>query len=208
LGGIADFFTSLSIIYFVGAGVTVYGLVKGWRDFWDERLTGRDYQLAGGIAFFLLVPIGVLLHEFGHMLAAWLTGGRVLGLGYFFYWGYVEYIPATDSPTAEWFVSLAGNAVSFFLGVICLVAAVRLHNLRGVLRVILLQIGILEIAQTLIFYPLLDLDPNFPGDWESIYSFQSPIASGVTAAVHGISLAIFIIFMQKSQTVKQFLRGY
>jgi hypothetical protein len=206
LGGIADVFNSLSIIYVIGAGVTVYGLARGWRAFWDDRLTPRDYQIAGGIAFFLLLPIGVLLHEFGHMLAAWSTGARVLSLGYFLYWGYVEYIPSSNDPLAEWYVALAGNAFSFLLGVACLVAAVRLSKLHVVLRIILFQLGILEIAQTLIFYPLLDLDPNFNGDWETIYSFQAPIASGITAAVHVISLVAFVLFLNRNKTARQLLQ--
>jgi hypothetical protein len=206
LGGIADFFSSLSIIYFIGAGVTVYGLARGWRDFWDDKLTPRDYQLAGGAAFFLLVPIGVLLHEFGHMLAAWSTGAEVLSLGYFLYWGYVSYIPATGDPLAEWYVSLAGNAFSYFLGIACLIAAVRFVRLPVILRVVLLQLGILEIAQTLIFYPLLDLDPNFNGDWESIYFFRAPIASGITAAIHVVSLAAFVFFINRNSTARRLLR--
>ena len=205
MGGIADFFNSLSIIYFIGAGVTVYGLTRGWRDFWDDRLTPRDYQLAGGAAFFLLVPIGVLLHEFGHMLAAWSTGAEVRSLGYLLYWGYVSYIPATGDPLAEWYVSLAGNAFSYFLGIACLFAAVRLVKLHVILRVVLLQLGILELAQTLIFYPLLDLDPAFSGDWESIYSFRAPIASGITAVVHVVSLIALFFFLNRNRTAKQLL---
>ena len=208
MGGIADLFNSLSIIYLLGAGVTVYGLARGWRAFWDDNLTTRDYQLAGGVAFFLLVPIGVLLHEFGHMLAAWSTGAQVLSLGYFLYWGYVEYIPATSDPLAEWYIALAGNAFSYFLGIACLLAAVRLRNLRPIVRVVLLQLGILEIVQTLILYPLLDLDPNFNGDWEAIYSFRAPIASGITAVIHVLSLVAFVIFINRNSTVKRLLRGY
>lgn len=207
MGGIADFFTSLSVVYFLGAGVTVYGLARGWREFWDERVTGRDYQLAGGAAFFLLVPLGVLLHEFGHMLAAWSTGARVLNLGYFLYWGYVEYIPSTNDPLAAWYVSLAGNAASYLLGIVCLAAAVRLVNLRAVMRVMLLYLGILMMAQTLILYPLLDLDPAFEGDWESIYSFQAPLASIITAAVHAVSLVLFILFINRNATAKCLLRS-
>jgi hypothetical protein len=205
LGGISDFFSSLSIIYVIGAGFTLFNLVRYWREFWAGGLTPRAYQLSGGVAFFLLVPLGVLLHEFGHMLAVWSTGGRVLELGYFLYWGYVSYLPATADPLAEWYVSLAGNFLTFLLGVVCITAAVRLRTVRPVIRLVLLQLGILEITQALIFYPLLDLDPNFAGDWESIYSFQAPVASAITAAVHAISLVAFVVFLRRSETAKRFL---
>lgn len=199
MGGIGDFLAGTSWIFLLGAGFTIYQLAKGWRDFWNDDLTPRDRQLASGVAFFLLVPIGVLLHEFGHMLAAWSTGSRVVGLGYFIYWGYVEYAPASNSPLLEWFVSLAGNFVSYALGIACILAAIYAQKLKLVIRVTLLYLGILEMVQTLIAYPLISLDPNFDGDWDSIYSFGAPVASGVTLGLHLLSLVAFIVFLRRNQ---------
>ena len=71
MGGIGDTFSSLTIIYVFAGAFTLYQVVKSWRGFWTGALTAHNRQLSGGVAFFLLVPIGVLLHEFGHMLAAW-----------------------------------------------------------------------------------------------------------------------------------------
>jgi len=196
LGGVSDIFTPLSVIYLFGAAATIYQLAGNWREFWSGRLSPTVQRLAGGVAFFLLVPIGVLLHELGHMLAAWSTGRTVLGLHYFVYWGYVEYIPASDSALLEWYVALAGNFVSYLLGIGCLAAAIGLRNLKPVIRLVLYQLGILELVQTLIFYPLISLDPNFHGDWDSIYSFQAPIASSVTLVVHILSLAAFFFVLR------------
>ena len=155
--------------------------------------------MAGGVAFFLLVPVGVLLHEFGHMLAAWSTGSQVLGLGYFLYWGYVEYIPASASPLLDWYVALAGNFVSYLLGVASL-ALSFLWKMKPILRLVLFQLGVLELVQTLIFYPLISLDPEFYGDWDSIYSFQVPLASAITLAVHLLSLAAFIFLLKRHRS--------
>jgi hypothetical protein len=203
LGGIADTFTPLSLIYLFGAGYTVFQMVKGWRQLRSGRLTLANRRLASGIAFFLLVPVGVLLHEWGHMLAAWSTGGEVLGLHYFLYWGYVEYIPASANPLPIWWVSLAGNLVSYLLGVACIAAGLLGRGLAPVLRSILLQLGILELAQTLIFYPLISLDPAFAGDWDTIYSFDAPVASWLTLGVHIASLAGMVWLFRANNTARE-----
>jgi hypothetical protein len=199
LGGIGDTFPTITVIYLFAGAYTLYRLVTHWREFWSDGLTARNQQLAGGVAFFLLVPVGVLLHEFGHMLAAWSTGSQVLGLGYFFYWGYVEYIPASSSPLLDWYVALAGNFVSYLLGVGSL-AVSFLWRMRPILRLVLFQLGVLELVQTLSFYPLISLDPEFYGDWDSIYSFRVPLASGITLAVHLLSLAAFILLLKRHRS--------
>lgn len=209
MGGIGDTFSSLTWVYLLGAGFSLYQLYRHRREFWDDTLTPLDRQLAGGVAFFLLVPVGVLFHEFGHMLAAWTTGGKVLGLHYFLYWGYVEYLPSGPDPLQLWYVALAGNFFSYILGIACLAAAVLARNLKLVLRVVLVQLGILEIVQTLIAYPLMSLDPNFNGDWDAIYDFAAtPIASWATLAVHLLSLAAFIIFIQRNSQATYLSQGY
>ena len=206
MGGTGDLFSSISLLYLVGAGYTVYQLSKHWRELWGSILSPMARQLAAMVAFFLLVPVGVLLHEFGHMLAAWSTGSRVLGLHYFLYWGYVEYIPATGSAMLEWYVAVAGNFASYALGVACMVAAVALRQAKPGLRAVLMQLGILEVVQTLIFYPFISLNPNFEGDWDTIYSFRVPIASGVTLAVHLLSLIGFVVVIQANRQAKWLLR--
>jgi hypothetical protein len=207
LGGIGDTLSSLSLIYLLGTGFTLYQLGRSWRSFWDDRLTWQDRQMAGGVAFFILMPIGVLLHEFGHMLAAWSTGSEVLGLHYFLYWGYVEIIPASADPLLDWYIALAGNLASFLLGVACILVALAWRSGKAVVRVLLMVLGVLEIVQTLIFYPLISLDPSFAGDWDTIYSFAAPIASGITLAVHIVSLVAFVIFLRRSKTANWLLSG-
>ncbi len=207
MGGIADTFSSLAWLSILGAGFTLYQLSKSWRTFWNDELSAQDRQLAVGVAFFMLVPVGVLLHELGHMVAAWTTNSQVLGLHYFVYWGYVEYIPATNSPLLEWYVSLAGNFVSYALGIICLAAAIYATRLKEVVRVMLAQLGVLEMAQTLVLYPLISIDPAFDGDWDTIYSFRAPFASGLTLAVHIVSLVGFVLLMKRNREADRLLRG-
>jgi hypothetical protein len=201
-------FTAISWVYLLGAGLTVYRLSQNWRQFWDDSLTPLDRQLAAGVAFFLLVPLGVLLHEFGHMLAAWSTSSQVLGLHYFLYWGYVEIVPAANSPLLDWYIALAGNFVSYLLGLACVLVALKARGLKLVLRVTLMQLGLLELLQTLVAYPLMSLDPSFVGDWDTIYSFGAPVASTATAIWHTVSLVGFIVFLRRSRTANWLLRGY
>lgn len=203
MGGIGGTFASLTWVYFLGAGFTLYQLSRSWREFWYDGTSGRSRQLASGVAFFLLVPIGVLLHEFGHMLAVWSVGRHVFGLHYFFYWGYVEWNGGSD--LQNWYVALAGNFVSYLLGIACLVAAVRVKTAHPVVNIMLAYLGILELVQTLIAYPLMSLDPNFAGDWDTIYSFAAPVASGITLALHALSLLAFIVFMRSNREAKRLL---
>ena len=209
MGGIGDLLAGVGWLYLVGAGLTLFQLRQHWREFWDDTVTGLDRQLAGGAAFFLLVPMGVLLHEFGHMLAAWSTGSEVLGLHYFIYWGYVDvqYNPAIAGPLLDWYVALAGNFVSYLLGAACLFVALYARQLKLILRVVLMQLGILELVQTLIAYPLMSLDPNFYGDWNSIYSFNAPLASWATLVVHILSLAAFIYIIRGNSRARALLYG-
>ena len=206
MGGVADLLTSFGLIYLLGAGYTLFQLARNWRAFWDDELTPGDRQIAAGTAFFLLVPVGVLLHEFGHIAAAWSTGSRVLGLHFFGFWGYVEYIPSSSSALLEWYVSLSGNFISYVLGIICLAAGL-VARVRPSLRVVLVQLGVLQLVQTLIFYPLISLDPEFAGDWDSIYSFAAPAASTVTALVHAVSLVLFVSFLKRNRTANWLLTG-
>src|SRR5689334_17845751 len=123
-------------------------LARNWKLFWATSPSPASRQIAASTAFFLLVPVGVLLHECGHMLAAWSTGSQVLGLHYFFFWGYVDYIPARPDPLLEWYVALAGNFVSYALGIACMALALYARWMLPNLRVALMQVGLLELVQT------------------------------------------------------------
>jgi hypothetical protein len=206
LGGIGDTFASFSWLYLLGAGYAVYQLARGWKQFWGPRAGAHVRQLAAMVAFFLLVPVGVLLHELGHMVAAWLMGLKVFGLHYFIYWGYVVHAGGTD--LQNWFVALAGNFVSYALGVVCLYLAWRLKTGRPAINVMLSQLGILEIVQTLIAYPLMSLDPAFQGDWDTIYSLDTPVAAAITLAVHLASLVVFVVLIQRNDRMRQLLGTY
>ena len=79
---------------------------------------------------------------------------------------------------------------------------------RPVVPMVLMVFGVLELVQTLVAYPLMSLDPVFEGDWDTIYSFRAPVASGVTLAVHLLSLAALVYFLRVSKKANSLLRGY
>ncbi|HYP18976.1 MAG TPA: hypothetical protein VEY08_02800 [Chloroflexia bacterium] len=203
MGGIGDTFASFSWVYLLGAGYTIYLLSRAWKTFWGPRAGASARQLAAMVAFFLLVPVGVLLHELAHMLAAALLGLKVFGLHYFLYWGYVVHAGGTG--LQNWAVALAGNFASFALGVACLVLSVRLKPERPAVNIILAQLGILEVVQTLIAYPLMSLDPTFHGDWDTIYSFDTPVAGAIALTVHLASLVAFVVFIQRNERMRALL---
>ena len=203
MGGIGDTFSSLSWIYLIGAGYAIYQLYKGWKPFWSTRPPASVRQLAAMVAFFLLVPVGVLLHELGHIVAAWSVGLEVFELQYFFFWGYVVHAGGTD--LQNWYVSLAANFVSYMLGIVSLVAALRLPPTRPAINVTLAQLGILEIVQTLVAYPLMSLDPAFDGDWDTIYSLETPVAAAIVLAVHLASLVGFVLLLRRNARMQRLL---
>ncbi|MEA2575188.1 MAG: hypothetical protein QOH93_2486 [Chloroflexia bacterium] len=206
MGGIGDTFASFSWVYLIGAGYTLYLLSRAWKQLWGPKAGANTRQLAAMIAFFLLIPVGVLLHEFGHMLAAWLLGLQVFGLHYFLYWGYVVHAGGTD--LQNWVVALAGNFVSFALGVACLYVALRIEPRRPAINITLAQLGVLEIVQTLIAYPLMSLDPALEGDWDTIYSFATPLPAAITLVIHLASLVAFVILLNRNTRMRKLMGTY
>ena len=67
LGGPADL---LSLLYMVAAAYTLWQLPSRWRALTDDDYTLDDKNLAGRVGFLLLTPVGVLIHELSHMVAA------------------------------------------------------------------------------------------------------------------------------------------
>lgn len=173
-----------SLLYGVGAVFTIFALVRRGRPFWRGALADRDEQLAFACAFFLVIPVGVLLHELGHALATWSVGGQVAQLSWRVYWGFV--IPVGNfGDTAAWWISLAGNLAGLLFGIALLALATAAGRRRPAAGRVMLIAGQLEIVFTLIVYPLMTLDLTFASDWRTIYDFSAtPLASAIAAVAH------------------------
>lgn len=166
---------------------TLYRVVKNWRALWDDEITEEDLRLARSAAFYLLIPPTVLLHELAHAIAIWAQGREVGGFLFLGYLGAVFVVPVGG--IEDFVVALAGNATSLFIGVACLVIGLRRpgHPVRNILWI---DLGRQTLFIVLLFYPLLSVGAG-DGDFKMIYDFdQTPIASGITAALHGLMLAL------------------
>ncbi len=184
-------FTLLSLVYTLQAIRVAFRLAHTWHDFWDDRFTPEEQQLAQQVGFFLIIPFGVLLHEFGHAVATWMVGGQVAKLRWFLFWGYVEPV-GTFTPAQQWWIALSGNLVSVLFGFALLAPGYRGRGWRRVIRYLLLETGYFQTMYALVGYPLLSFI-GFVGDWVVIYDFKhTPVLSALTALVHlAVLLAVW-----------------
>ncbi len=166
---------------------TLVMLARRRRSFWDRDFTADDRRLATQAAVFVVPPVIVLIHELGHIVGAWAVGGRVLGFHYGLIEGSVT-VAGGLSPSADWFVALAGNLAGGLLGLAMAVVGARSTRPRRPLRHVLIMGGLLEMGFHLLMYPLLSLSSS-TGDWTVIYDFSAtPFLCALTVAVHAAAL--------------------
>ncbi len=197
LGAPADL---LSLLYIAVALYTLWQLPSRWRSLVDAEYTDDDRNLASRIGFLLLTPLGVLIHELAHMLAAGLLGGRDISLSYRVYWGYVQY-RGQVGPTAEWVIASAGPAASLVLGLAVGYTALRL---RQPWRDIGMSFAHATLLLDLILYPGMSLVDGV-GDFRWIYSARTPTLSIVAGVVHAAGLIAYIVLarLQSRQSKRE-----
>lgn len=183
--GLIFLLLSLLNVYY---GLRIAGTLRErWLEFQREPLQPWQKGLIDRAAFFLGVPLGVIIHEFGHALTVWMFGGQVVDAGYFFYAGYVAHI-GNYSPTQRWLISLAGTIGSLLYGLVMWLIFRRIK--RSSYQYFALRILRVHLTYSLIFYPLFTLF-TFVGDWRVIYNFSStPLLSTVTLVIHLGSLVL------------------
>jgi hypothetical protein len=163
-------FAAFQLMSLAMAILFIRAVGRAWRA--RERLfaepldTGR-LNLVIELAVFVLVPLSVLLHELGHALAVWLSGGQVTGFGYLLFLGWVEYTGVEDR-LAQFWITLSGNLVSVGLGVTGLLVGL-FAPLRRPVNALLLAAGGMILVTSLVFYPLLDVATGLQGDWVQLY---------------------------------------
>jgi hypothetical protein len=178
-------FDLMALLFTVLAVLGLPRLLCGWRALVAPEPSAEGEALAVYLAVFIGVPLATLAHELGHLTVARLLGATDATLHYRIFWGYVEY--RTRLPGhGDWWVALAGNAVSWALAALSLLAsqATMPPGLRSACR----TFGVLEMVHTLVAYPLLSLS-SLPGaDWTVIYGRPFWAGTGVVAVVHAASL--------------------
>ena len=194
-------FDLISLFYLFLGARAVWTLITHWRAFTDGDLTAFDRRLASEIAFFIFIPIGVLLHELGHAAATYQVGGTIDwlkgGFHYAFFYGYV--IPEGNfTALQDWWISLSGNLISILLGFFALIF-LRLTNTTWK-QYTILAFARIQLGWALVGYPLLTL-AGFQGDWLTIYgtSWWLTIPLGISHA----ALVIALFLIDRSAVVKR-----
>jgi hypothetical protein len=187
----SSFFTLFDIlaIFYIFRSVQL-GL-KIWREWSQLRIepfTPHKKHLAEQASYFIAVPIGVLAHEIGHVLAVWAAGGQVAEFHYRAFWGYVVPI-GSFTPAQNWFIAIAGTLASLAFGILIWLIFRRMDS--STLRYFGVRAFRFQVYFSLVYYPLFTL-LGFDGDWKTIYDFSAtPWLSTVTAVLHATTLLLF-----------------
>ena len=201
MGNNLDTNTILALAYIGGMGVTLHRLLHHWKAFWSDSSEIDVPQLATMTALFLFTPLGILLQGLAQFLVASAMGQHIFGLSYSLYFIHVD--RSFGSPEDEWWIALAGNSATYILGIVALVPAVLAKGIRRPLRLILLDIGLLELGWTLVCRPLMEFSAGWSGDWATMYAFNFPLASGIVLGIHLLSLILFMVFLVRNPGVHQ-----
>ncbi len=183
-------FDILAIIYLFRSVQLGLKIWRDWAQIKIEPLTPSKKQLAEQSSYFIAVPIGVLAHEIGHVLAVWAAGGQIAdgGFQYRGFWGYV--VPAGNFTAAQnWFIAIAGTLASLAFGLFVWLLFRRASS--STLRYFGLRAFRFQVYFSLIYYPIFTL-LGFDGDWRTIYDFSATlILSLATAVLHVGTLFLF-----------------
>jgi tetratricopeptide (TPR) repeat protein len=188
MSSIFSLFDILAIIYLFRSVQLGLKIWREWAQIRIEPFTRPKKHLADQASYFIAVPIGVLAHEIGHVLAVWVAGGQVAEFHYRGFWGYV--VPIGSFTAAQsWFIAIAGTLASLVFGL--LIWLFFRHASSSTLRYFGLRAFRFQVYFSLIYYPLFTLI-GFDGDWRTIYDFTStPILSLSTAIIHAGFLLLF-----------------
>jgi hypothetical protein len=179
------------------AGTSLVDVARNHRALFDDRFTLDERQRLMRFALFVLVPLSVMAHEGGHALFVKLFGGKVVGFGFYLYYGFVQHVGRYTPIELAW-IAFAGTLVNVILA-FGAIGWAWFRPGRAAVNYVLFIFGALEIANALIFYPLLDAVGGVAGDWETIYSRATPVFSGTIAVLHAVILVGgFILWRQPS----------
>lgn len=182
----------IAIVYGIAALRTI-GRIWRYRAHLADNTVFDEFQrqTAYASAFFLCVPITVYLHELGHALTAHYYGAQDIRIHFYFYFGDTTYVAGLP-PRCEWWIALAGNLVTFGLGLVSLAVGLLLP-MRQFWRCIWLSLCAIELVQVLLWYPGLCLLGGYQGDFTVIYG-KAYFWSGmyVVGVIHAAAAFLFL----------------
>jgi hypothetical protein len=167
------------------AFVSLADIARDRQKLFDARLTEDERQRLTRFAAFVLLPLSVLAHEGGHAVMVKVFGGEVVDFGFYLFYGYVGHIGLyTHLELAV--IAFAGTFVNVVIGLAVLAFAWYrpLKPERIGLNYLLFVFGALELFNALVFYPVFDAMGGVAGDWQTIYSRDTPVFSALIALNH------------------------
>jgi hypothetical protein len=183
-------FSLLSLMYLVIGVRVIAQIVQRGKSLWDRNFTLQDRALVDQASFFILIPISVALHEFGHAIAVWGFGKEVVEYGFYGFAGYVAYYPFGLTDVQQTIISAAGSLVNLILcvGVLAFVLWKK-PPFRAAFNELLIQFVFLSGINAFILYPILDLLSGLNGDWRQMYDSGVPWLSGLIIAIQALTIA-------------------
>lgn len=191
---------TVSVFYGLAGLYTLYRLVQNRTSFFDQVVTDEDINLIHMIGLFLLIPVGVLLHEAGHYFAAKTLGATAVELHHRGYWGFATYSAGPEfESSSELLVTAAGPLVSVLLAFSSLATAVVLP-VRVVFKRTLAFFGVINGYHILIGYPLLDAFSGHDGDFRTVYGSLPTFGIVVVGLLHVSLLALLVLSWKRAPT--------
>lgn len=177
-------FSLLSLLYAIVGVRVVWQLIQNGRNTFDRSFSQYDRYLVDQAAFFVLVPVSVVLHELGHAVAIWSFGRDVVDYGFYGFAGYVAYDPTGMSATQGWIISAAGSLVNLILcGLAAGLALFWRPPFRAAWNELLIQFAWISGLNAFVLYPIMDLLSNLNGDWRQMYDSGEPMLTVIIIAV-------------------------
>lgn len=179
-----DIFSIIGILLGLISIRNLIYVIRHRKKLFDDHFTASERQRLSEAAFFILMPVSVLLHEAGHAVAVLWFGGEIVDFGWYFFYGFVGH-QGFYVPSDIFWIALSGNLVSVVLGVVA-IGVPLLRPFRPAVNYLLFVFGAISILNSLVFYPALDFAGGFVGDWSQIYSRDTmglSIGMGVFHAV-------------------------
>jgi hypothetical protein len=162
-------FAILALLIAVAGVRTARDIIRNRRAIFDDNFTDSDRRMVMMTAFYFLVPISVILHECGHAIMVKAFHAEIIDYGFYVFAGFVSYQGYLTS-TQQVIIAVAGPFVNVLLAAIALgFMTFKRPPFRAPINELLFQFIVLSIANTLIFYPLLDLGTGLEGDYHQIY---------------------------------------
>lgn len=179
-------FGETSIVFTLVLGalafVSLSDVIRNRADLFGGRFTEDKRSRILRFVLFVLLPLSVLAHEGGHAIAVLAFGGEIVDFGFYLFYGYVGHI-GTYTPLERGLISFAGPAVNIVAG-LAAIAVAWFRPRRPQLNFLLFSFGVVQLANALVFYPVIDAFGGISGDWETIYSFDPAALSIVVGILH------------------------